>query len=418
MIQTNKESAHKEQEVDFAAVRNEFPVLQRRLNDQPLVYLDNAASSQMPQSVIDRINRYHSGEHSNVHRGIHTLSQEATDAYEDARSKVQTFINAPRKEEVLYTSGTTEAINVVAYGLAGSYLKEGDEIILSEMEHHANIVPWQLIRERTGINLRVIPINDEGELSWTDFEELINEKTALVAVSHVSNALGTINPVKDIVDKAHSHDIPVLIDGAQAVPHQPVDVKEIGCDFYAFSAHKMFGPTGIGILYGKQKWLEQMTPYKGGGEMIDKVTFEETTYDGLPHKFEAGTPPIAAGIGLGAAVDYLQKIGMNNVQNYEKELLDYGTDKLQSVDGLHIIGTAKRKASVLSFVIDDIHAHDVGTLLNEQGIAVRTGHHCAQPVMDRFDIPATARASLAMYNSKEDIDRLVRGLEKVKDIFS
>lgn len=417
MIKTNNQ-AKTNIKANFARVREEFPVLQRRINDQPLVYLDNAASSQMPQPVIDRINAYHTNEHSNVHRGVHSLSQQATDAYENAREKIGDFINAPHKHEILYTSGTTEAINIVARGLSGTHFREGDEVMISQMEHHANIVPWQLIRENTGITLNVIPITEEGEIDLEQYRNLFSERTALVSISHVSNALGTVNPIKKMVEIAHKHEVPVLVDGAQAVPHQPVDVKELDCDFYAFSGHKMFGPTGIGVLYGKEMWLEKMTPFKGGGEMIDKVTFEETTYDDLPHKFEAGTPPIAAGIGLGAAVEYLQNIGMDNIQKYEKQLLEYGTEKLNSIEGLKIIGTAKHKASVLSFVFDDIHAHDVGTLLNEQGIAVRTGHHCAQPTMRRFNVPATSRASLAMYNNREDIDRLVEGIEKLRKIFS
>ncbi len=417
MIQTNDETTQPGTEVDFAKLRNDFPVLDQEMNGQPLVYLDNAASSQMPQPVIDRINAYHTGEHSNVHRGVHSLSQKATDAYEGAREKVRSFINAPSKEEVIYTTGTTEAINLVARGLAASHFQTGDEIILSEMEHHANIVPWQLIRKQTGIKLKVIPIDEKGELDLASLDTLLNDRTVLLAITHVSNALGTVNPIRRIVDKAHEADVPVLVDGAQAVPHQSVDVQNLDCDFYAFSGHKMVGPTGIGILYGKKKWLEIMEPYKGGGEMIDRVTFEETTYDDLPHKLEAGTPPISAGIGLGAAVDYLSDIGMNNIQSYEKELLEYGTQKLNEIDGLNILGTAPHKASVLSFVFDEIHAHDIGTLLNEQGIAVRTGHHCAQPVMDKFNVPATSRASLAFYNTKEDIDRLVQGLVKVKEIF-
>ncbi len=418
MIKTNEQSRRSNTSVDFSEIRNDFPVLNQQVNGNPLVYLDNAASSQMPQSVIDRINAYHSKEHSNVHRGVHSLSQKATDAYEDARGKVRDFINAPSKKEVLYTSGTTEAINMVARGLTGTHFQEGDQIILSEMEHHANIVPWQLIREQAGIDIKVVPITDRGELDLDAYKELFNSKTALVGLTHVSNALGTINPVEELVEIAHRHNVPVLLDGAQAVPHESIDVQTIDCDFYAFSAHKMYGPTGIGILYGKEEWLDKMTPYKGGGEMIDKVTFEETTYDELPHKFEAGTPPIAAGIGLGAAVEYLQNIGMKKISAYESDLLDYGTKKLESIEGLRILGTAPNKASVLSFVFDDIHAHDIGTLLNEQGIAVRTGHHCAQPVMRKYDVPATSRASLALYNNRDDIDRLVEGIEKVKEIFT
>lgn len=404
-------------EVDFDKIRNDFPVLDQQVKGNPLVYLDNAASSQMPRQVADRIDHYHRHEHANVHRGIHTLSQKATDAYEETRQKVRDFINAGSKEEIIYTTGTTDSINLVAHSFAERYFKEGDEILISEVEHHANIVPWQMVADRYGANILVIPVNDDGELIWDDYVDLLSERTAIVAVGHVSNALGTIHPIKKMIAAAHERNIPVLVDGAQAVPHSSVDVRALDADFYAFSAHKMCGPTGFGILYGKKKFLEEIPPYRGGGDMIDKVSFEETTYDVVPHKFEAGTPPIAAGIGLGAAIDYLNDLGMENIAGREHELLEYATEQLLTIDGLRIVGTAKDKASVISFVFDDIHASDVGTILDQQGIAIRTGHHCAQPTMRRFNVPATARASISFYNNEEDIDRLVEGIKKVKTIF-
>lgn len=403
--------------VDFDAIRKDFPVLNRTINGNPLVYLDNAASSQMPNHVADRIDQYHREEHANVHRGIHTLSQEGTDFYESTREKTQQLINARHKHEVIYTSGTTEAINLVAQSFGRTFIKEGQEILVSEIEHHANIVPWQMIAKEVGAKLCVIPVNDAGELIWNEFIKLLNDNTAILAIGHVSNALGTVHPVKKMIAEAHKLDIPVLIDGAQAVPHAAVDVQELDADFYAFSAHKMCGPTGFGILYGKEKFLNEMPPYKGGGDMIDKVTFEETTYNTLPHKFEAGTPPIAAGIGFGSAIDYLNTIGMDQIAKREHELLEYATDQLLSIDGLQIIGTANEKASVISFIVDDIHASDIGTILDQQGIAIRTGHHCAQPTMRRFDIPATARASISFYNNKQDIYRLVEGVKKAKEFF-
>lgn len=403
--------------IDFSKIREDFPVLKQTVKGNPLVYLDSAASSQMPQPVIDRINRYHSGEHANVHRGIHALSQMATDEFEATREQVQKLINAEHLHEVIYTTGATDSINLVANSFGRTFFKEGDEILISEIEHHANIVPWQLISEQTGAKIKVLPVDDDGELIWEEFKKALGEKTAIVAITHVSNALGTVNPVKEIVAEAHQYDIPVLLDGAQAVPHGVVDVQDIDCDFYAFSAHKMCGPTGFGILYGKEKYLEQMPPYRGGGEMIDKVTFEETTWNRLPYKFEAGTPPIAAGTGYGAAIDYLNDIGMEQIARREQDLLEYATGQLLEVEGLRIVGTAKNKAAVISFVFDDIHAHDVGAILDQQGIAVRTGHHCAQPTMRRFGVPATARASISFYNNEEDIDRLVEGLERVKEFF-
>jgi len=406
-----------EKKVDFDSIRKDFPVLQRTVNGNPLVYLDNAASSQMPDQVADRIDQYHRHEHANVHRGIHTLSQEGTDFYEATREKTRELINAKEKREIIYTSGATDSINVVASSFGKAFIEEGDEIILSEIEHHANIVPWQMIAKEQGARIRVIPVNDNGELIWNEYLNLLNEHTAIVAVGHVSNALGTVHPVKKMIAEAHKHNIPVLIDGAQAVPHSVVDVQDLDADFYAFSSHKMCGPTGFGILYGKEKYLEEMPPYRGGGDMIDKVTFEETTYNVLPHKFEAGTPPIAAGIGFGAAIDYLDKIGMEAIANREHELLEYATNELLNIEGLRIVGTAEDKASVISFVFDDIHATDIGTILDQQGIAIRTGHHCAQPTMKRFGVPGTARASISFYNNEDDIDRLVEGVREAKKFF-
>lgn len=403
--------------VDFDAVRKDFPVLKRTIKGNPLVYLDNAASSQMPEQVADRIDYYHRNEHANVHRGIHTLSQEGTDFYEETREKTRNLINARHKHEIIYTSGTTDSINLVAQSYGGAFFKEGQEIVISEIEHHANIVPWQMIAKKTGAKLSVIPVNDSGEIIWEEYVNLLGENTAMVAVGHVSNALGTIHPVKKMIAEAHKYDIPVLVDGAQAAPHGVVDVQDLDADFYALSAHKMCGPTGFGILYGKEKYLDEMPPYRSGGDMIDKVTFEETTFNTLPHKFEAGTPPIAAGIGFGAAIDYLTDIGMEQIARREHELLEYATEKLLSIEGLKIIGTAREKASVISFVFDDIHATDIGTILDQQGVAIRTGHHCAQPTMRRFNVPATARASISFYNNEEDIDRLVEGVKKAKDFF-
>lgn len=403
--------------MDFDRIRRDFPVLDRQVRGRQLVYLDNAASSQMPRQVADRIHRYHTAEHANVHRGIHTLSQEATDAYEATREKIRDFIGAPDDGEIIYTTGTTDAINLVASSYAEPFLGEGNEILLTEIEHHANIVPWQMAAEKNGAVLTVIPVNDRGEVDMEAYRELLGEQTGLVAIGHVSNALGTVHPVRKMVEEAHKLGVPVLIDGAQAAPHTPLNMEELGADFYAFSSHKMCGPTGFGILYAKKKYLEKMPPYRGGGDMIDKVSFEETTWDEIPHKFEAGTPPIAAGIGLGAAVEYLQEIGMDNIARRERELLEYATDKLREIEGLRIIGTAGEKASVLSFVMEGIHATDAGTILDQQGVAIRTGHHCAQPAMRRFDVSATARASISFYNNREDIDRLAEGLRKVKEFF-
>ncbi|HLR24902.1 MAG TPA: cysteine desulfurase [Fodinibius sp.] len=403
--------------VDFEQIRSDFPVLSEQVRDKPLVYLDNGASSQMPAVVADRMDHYHRHEHANVHRGIHHLSQMATDAFEATRSKVQRFINAEHLHEVIYTTGTTDGINLVAHSFGERFLSEGKEIIISEIEHHANIVPWQIAAEKYGATLKVIPVNDRGELIWEAFTGLLSERTAIVAVGHVSNALGTVNPVRKIIAEAHKYDIPVLLDGAQAAPHGSVDVQELDADFYAFSAHKMCGPTGFGILYGKEEYLEAMPPYRSGGDMIDKVSFDGTTFNELPHKFEAGTPPIVAGIGLGAAIDYLRDIGIDNIAEREQQLLEYATEKLLEIEDLRIIGTAEHKASVISFVINGIHATDIGTILDQQGVAVRTGHHCAQPTMRRFKIPSTARASISFYNNRSDIDRLAKGIKEAKEFF-
>ncbi len=403
--------------INWEEVRAQFPVLQQEVNGKKLVYLDNGASSQMPKSVSDRIDAYHKNEHANVHRGIHSLSQKATDAFEETRSKVQKLINARHLEEIIYTTGTTDSINLVAQSFGRKNFKEGDEIIVSEMEHHANIVPWQMIAEETGAKLKVIPMNDEGELLLEEYHNLLSDKTKMVAVVHVSNALGTINPVEEIIEVAHERNIPVLLDGAQAVPHSVVDVQDLDVEFYTFSAHKMCGPTGFGILYGKKEILEEMPPYRGGGDMIDKVTFEKTTWNDLPHKFEAGTPPISSGVGFGAGIDFLNSIGMEAIAEREHELLEYATVKLSAIEGLRIVGTANQKASVISFLLDGIHPTDAGTILDQQGIAVRTGHHCAQPIMAHYDIPGTLRASISFYNNEEDIDRLVEGIELVKDFF-
>lgn len=396
----------------LAHLRADFPILSREVNGKPLVYFDNAASAQKPQRVIDAISNYYAHHHSNVHRGVHALSQEATEMYEAARTTAQRFVNSAHSHEVLFVKGTTEAINLVAHGFGRKFINQGDEVLISTMEHHSNIVPWQLMCEERGATLKVIPINDAGELIFEAFEALLNERTALVAVNHVSNALGTINPVKAIIDKAHSLDVPVLLDGAQAAPHMAVDVQALDCDFYALSGHKMFGPTGQGILYGKEKWLEAMNPYQAGGEMIKTVTFEKTTFNELPHKFEAGTPNMAGGIGLAAAIDYVTEIGLDRIAAAENALLDYATEKLQAMNGLRIIGTAASKASVISFLQGSIHPYDTGTILDKLGIAVRTGHHCTEPLMQRFNIPGTVRASFAFYNTSEEVDALVAGLER------
>jgi len=404
--------------INVDRIRSDFPILGLQVSGKPLVYLDNAASSQMPQAVIDRIVHYQTQEHSNIHRAVHYLSELATKEFEVARTKVQHFLNAKDAREIIFTRGTTEAINMVMHGYGRSFIGKGDEIILSGLEHHANIVPWQMLAEEKGAVLRVIPMSDAGELLIDQFEALFNKRTKFLALSHVSNALGTINPVKEMVAFAHKHGVPVLLDGAQAAPHQVLDMQELDCDFYAFSGHKMCGPTGIGVLYGKARLLEKMQPYQGGGDMILSVTFEKTTYNVIPAKFEAGTPPIMAAIALGAAIDYLCGIGMANIAAYEHELLEYATERVSAIGGVRIIGTAAKKAAVLSFEIKGVHPHDVGTILNNDGIAIRTGHHCAQPVMQRFHVPATARASFSFYNTKQEIDKLVAGIHKVQEMFA
>ena len=403
---------------DVERIRADFPVLQQTVNGKPLIYLDNSASSQVPQVVIDRGSIYLEQEHSNIHRGVHYLSQKATTAYEGAREKVKRFINARDVRECIFVRGATEGINLVMHGYGRKFIGAGDEIIISAMEHHANIVPWQMLCEEKGARLRVIPMNDAGELLLDEYDGLLNERTRLVAVLHVSNALGTINPIKQMIAQAHKYGIPVLIDGAQAAPHMPVDVQDLDCDFYAFSGHKMYAPTGSGVVYGKLEILETMNPFQGGGDMIKTVTFEKTTYADPPNRFEAGTPAIASQIGLGAAIDYLNSIGRERAAAHEAELLRYATERVSAIEGVRIIGTAKNKASVLSFVIDDIHPHDIGTILDQEGIAVRAGHHCAQPVMQRFNVPATARASFSFYNTKEEVDVLARTIERVIEIFS
>ncbi len=402
---------------DVDRIREDFPVLRQQVHGKPLVYLDSAATSQKPKAVIDTVTQYYLAENSNVHRGIHFLSERATQAFEDARAKVARFLNASDAKEIIFVRGATEGINLIAQSYGKMRLKAGDEILLTAMEHHSNIVPWQMLCQETGAVLRVVPINDHGELLIDDYEKLLNARTRLVSVVHVSNALGTINPVKQIVEMAHSRGVPVVIDGAQAAPHLPVDVQELDCEFYVLSGHKLFGPTGIGIVFGKAHLLEAMPPYQGGGDMILSVTFEKTLYNVVPFKFEAGTPHIAGAIGLGAAIDYLAGVGLERIGAYERELLAYATDAVSTIPGLRIIGTAKEKAGVLSFVLDGIHAHDIGTILDQEGIAIRTGHHCAQPVLQRFGVPATARASVAFYNTAREIDALVQGIHKVTDLF-
>jgi cysteine desulfurase/selenocysteine lyase len=403
--------------IDIDKIRADFPILKEKVNGKPLVYLDNAATSQKPQVVIDSIVNYYTKLNSNIHRGVHTLSQKATDAYEEARIKLQKHFNAKKSYEIILTAGTTHSINIVATGFT-SLLNKGDEIIVSAMEHHSNIVPWQMLCERTGAILKVIPMNMEGELLMDVYDELLSEKTKLVFVNHVSNALGTINPIKEIIDKAHSIGAAVLIDGAQSCPHIKPDVQELDVDFYVASAHKLCGPTGVGILYGKEAWLNKLPPYQGGGEMIKQVTFEKTTYADLPHKFEAGTPNIAGGIAFGTAIDYMNSIGFDNIAAYENELLQYATKKLLQIEGLKIYGTAKNKTSVISFNINDIHPFDIGSIIDKLGIAVRTGHHCAQPIMDFYKIPGTVRASFAFYNTFEEIDALYDALVKAKMMLS
>ncbi len=398
-------------------IRKDFPILKEQVYGKPLTYLDNAATTQKPQVVIDTLTQYYSKENANIHRGIFCLSEQATKRYKSARHKVQEFLGASSDKEIIFVRGTTEAINLVAQCYGRPFLKAGDEVLITHMEHHSNIVPWQMLSEEIGIKLQVAPINDQGELILEDFKKLLTDKVKFVSVVHVSNALGTVNPVKEIVHLAHAKGIPVMIDGAQAVAHTPVNVRDLDCDFYAFSGHKLLGPTGIGVLYGKKEFLEKMPPYQGGGDMIRSVTFEKTTYNDLPYKFEAGTPHIAGVIGLGVAIDYIGSIGLERIETYEQELLNYGTEKLLQVPGLRLIGTAKHKSAILSFVLGEAHAHDIGTILDRQGIAIRAGHHCAMPVMERFNVPATTRASFVFYNTREEIDRLVAALREVTEVF-
>ncbi len=401
----------------LSRLRDDFPILARQVHEWPLVYLDNAATSQKPTVVIDCLRLYYQQVNANVHRGIHRLSEEATAAYEAARDRVQQFLNAGQRQEIIFVRGTTEAINLVAQSYARPRLKAGDEILISAMEHHSNIVPWQILCQQTGARLRVIPITDAGELELDTFESLLGGRCRLLAVTQVSNALGTINPLAEMIARAHQQGVPVLVDGAQAVPHLAVDVQQLDADFYAFSGHKVYGPTGIGVLYGKRALLEAMEPYQGGGDMISRVTFERTEYNELPYRFEAGTPHIAGVIGLGTALDYLNRVGLDRIRRHEQDLLDYGTRALTAVDGLRLVGTARDKAGILSFVMEQAHAHDISTILDRRGIAIRAGHHCAMPLMDCLGLAATARASLALYNNREDIDALVAGLQEVKRLF-
>ena len=402
---------------DVERTRKDFPGLHQDVKGNPLVYLDNAASAQKPQRVIDAVSQLYAHDYANIHRGVHELSQRATRAYEGARLTAQRFVNASSEREIIFVRGTTEAINLVAQTYGRANVTEGDEVLITTMEHHSNIVPWQMLCEQQKAVLKVVPIDDRGELEMEAFKSLLVPRTKIVAVGHVSNALGTINPIRNIVELCHERDVPVLVDGAQAAPHLAIDVAALGCDFYTISGHKMFGPTGIGILYGKESLLEKMPPYQGGGDMISSVSFEKTTYNRLPFRFEAGTPNIAGAVGFGAAMDYLTEVGLDAVSAYEEELLDYGTQALRAVPGVRLIGEARHKASVLSFVLQDVHPHDIGTILDQEGVAIRTGHHCAQPVMDRYGVPATARASLALYNNRADIDRLVAALQTVKEVF-
>jgi len=404
--------------LDVARIRDDFPILKQQVCGRPLVYLDNAATSQKPRQVIEAISRFYSEDYSNIHRGVHTLSQRSTQSYEAVRTKVQRFIHAAEDREIIFVRGATEGINLVAFGYLRPLLQAGDEIVISGMEHHSNIVPWQMLCDEKNARLRVIPINDDGEVIFEEYEKLLNSRTRLVAVTHVSNALGTVNPIRRMIEVAHRQQIPVLVDGAQAIPHLAVDVQALDCDFYTFSGHKLYGPTGIGVLYGKAGLLESMSPFQGGGDMIASVTFERTTYNKIPHKFEAGTPDIAGVIGLGAAIDYVQAIGLAAISDYEVQLLAYATREVSKISGVRILGNAKEKASVLSFTLEGVHPHDIGTILDQQGIAIRAGHHCAQPVMDRFKVPATARASFAFYNTKEEVDVLVNGIRAVTEVFS
>ena len=398
-------------------IRSDFPILKLKIDDKQLVYFDNAASSQMPKIVMDRMLRYQTMEHANINRAVHYLSETATAEYEKSRHKLKNFINANEDREIIFTSGTTDAINLVAHSYGRKFISSGDEIILTVLEHHSNIVPWQMLAKENGAKIRVVPINDTGELLIDEYKKLFNKNTKFVGVTHVSNAIGTINPIKEMIEFAHAHGVPVLVDGAQAAPHMKIDVQELNCDFYTFSGHKLCGPTGIGILYGKAIQLNRMEPFKGGGDMITSVTFEKTIYNTIPHKFEAGTPPIAAAIGFGAAIDYLSSIDLSTIEAYEQSLINYATEQINNIPGIRIIGSAAEKVAVLSFSVDGVHPHDIGTLLNQEGIAVRTGHHCAQPVMQHFKVPATTRASFSFYNSMAEIDALITGIQKVQKVF-
>ena len=404
--------------LDINKIRKDFPILQQQVYGNPFVYFDNAATTQKPQCVIDAVVKYYAGENSNIHRGVHYMSQKATTAFENARETVRKFINAPHAHEIIFTRGTTESINLVASSFGKKFIEKGDEILISAMEHHSNIVPWQMICEEKQAILKVIPFHKNGELDTMAFKKLISEKTRIIALTHVSNALGTINPIKELIQKAHAHNIPVLIDGAQGIAHTRVDVQDLDCDFYCFSGHKVYAPMGIGVLYGKEEWLNAMPPYQGGGEMIKTVTFEKTTFNELPYKFEAGTPNVGDVLGLEAAILYIDALGLDNISLYESELLDYATTELSKIEGIRIIGTAKHKAAVVSFLIDAIHPYDAGTIIDRFGVAVRTGHHCAQPVMDIFEIPGTIRASFAFYNTREEIDVLIKAIHKVKEMFN
>jgi len=417
MKNTAKISNHPARTFSVEEVRKDFPILSMSVYGKPLAYLDNAASSQKPNAVIDALGQYYRSENSNVHRGVHYLSEVATKKYETARVTVQKFLNAESEREILFVRGATEAINLVAATFGRKNIHAGDEVLITELEHHSNIVPWQMLCEEQGARLRVVPINDAGEIELEEFDRLLSGKTKIAALSHISNALGTVNPIKRMIQMAHQHGVPVLVDGAQAVPHLRIDVRDLDADFYAFSAHKVFGPTGLGVLYGKANLLESMPPYQGGGDMIKSVTFEKTIFNDIPHKFEAGTPHIAGAIGLAAAIDYLDAFDWNVVQHYEQALLHSATETLSAIEGLKIIGTAKEKAGVLSFVLEGIHPHDIGTILDQEGIAIRTGHHCAQPIMQKYGIPATARASFAFYNTEEEIHTLLAGIRKVKKVF-
>ncbi len=404
--------------LDVECIRRDFPILSQMIHGKKLVYLDNAATSQKPRAVIDAIVRYYEHDNANIHRGVHTLSMRATEAHDEARETVRHFIQAADANEIIFVRGATEAINLVAETYGRANVGAGDEVLITAMEHHSNIVPWQILCEEKRAHLRVAPINDAGELELDAFERLLSPRTKIVAVAHVSNALGTVNPLRKIIQLAHAHEVPVLVDGAQAVPHMPVDVQALGCDFYAFSGHKVYGPTGIGVLYGKEELLAEMPPYQGGGDMISSVTFEKTTYNVVPYMFEAGTPDIAGAIGLGVALEYVMGLGMDRVAAHGQDLLAYATEKVGAIDGVRLIGTAPQRAGVLSFVLEGVHPHDLGTILDREGIAIRTGHHCAQPVMDRFQIPATARASFGVYNTNEEVDALVEGIRKAQGVFA